>query len=170
MKTVLLKLIMILSFTGLINAQENRIFWDGGDWKRITALADHNPNMTYRIKAAYVNGVLDGRLFYYLKTWAVQQSFADSLYAETVDYLTTRELVNTLDIFYADPLNTYIPIPSAIIIATMYAERISLDLIDQYIKQTKFWINELQLNMEQEGWNKLLDEKLDKHLQKTRIE
>ncbi len=167
MKKLMLILLILLLILCVGTAQENRIFWDGGDWKRVASRADHNPELTYRIKAAYVNGALDGRLYYYLKTWAIKQAFADSLYSETVDYLTTRELVNSLDNFYADPLNSYIPVPSAIIVATMYAEQVSLEVIDQYIKQTKFWINELQLNMEREGWNELLDAKLDKHLKKT---
>ncbi len=167
MKPIIQSVCFILVLFALVSANDNRLFWDGGDWKRISSLADDNPEMTYRIKAAYVNGVLDGRLFYYLKTWAEQQAFADSLYSETVDYLSNRELVRSLDNFYADPLNNYVPLPSAIIISTMYAERVSLELIDAYVRQTKFWINELQLNMEKEGWNELLDDKLDKHLKKT---
>ncbi len=166
MKKFLFTLIVLVTMQLTMAQQHNRIFWDGGDWKRVSQLADHNPELTYRIKAAYLNGVLDGRLFYYLKTWSVEQGLADSLYAETVDYLTTRELVTAIDNFYKDPLHTYVPVPSAIIIATMYAERVPLEEIDQYVRQTKFWINELMLNMEHEGWNKLLDEKLDKHLKK----
>ncbi len=165
MKKIII-IVLLLVFALSIQAQENRIFWDGGDWKRLNQLTDHNPDMTYRMKAAYINGVLDGRLFYYLKTWSADQGLADSIYAETVDYLTTRELVTAVDNFYQDPLHSYVPVPSAIIIATMYAERMSLEEIDQYIRQTKFWINDLMLKMEEDGWNKLLDDKLDKHLQK----
>ncbi len=143
--------------------QQNRLFWDGGDWKRIEKLMDYNPDFTYRVKAAYVNGVLDGRLFYYLKTWAEKPEFADSLYAETIDYLSTKELVRALDNFYADPLNVYIPVPSAMIIANMYGERVPLKIIDAYIQQTKFWINDLMYKLEQEGYEELLNEKVMKH-------
>jgi hypothetical protein len=146
--------------------QQNRLFWDGGDWKRVAQLADHNPELTYRIKAAYVNGILDGRLYYYLKTWGVQPALADSLYRETVDYLSTRELVRSLDNFYQDPLNVYIPVPSAIIVANMYAERVPLKIIDSYVQQTKFWINDLMLRLEEEGYDRLLRDKLEKHIAK----
>ena len=62
-------LIVLVSFIiGLQGQQQNRLFWDGGDWKRVKQLADGNLEIEYRIKAAYVNGALDGRLFFYLKT------------------------------------------------------------------------------------------------------
>ncbi len=151
-----------------LNAQvQNRLFWDGGDWKRIAGLANNNPEMTYRIKAAYVNGVQDGRLFFYLKTWAEEQALADSLYGETIDYLSTRELVRSLDYFYADPLNVYVPLPSAMIIANMYAQRVPLNIVDAYVQQTKFWINDLLLRLEEESPAKLLQEKVEKHRQAT---
>lgn len=155
-----------LLVTVALNAQaQNRLFWDGGDWKRIADLANHNPEMTYRIKAAYVNGVQDGRLYFYLKTWAEEQALADSLYGETIDYLSTRELVRSLDNFYADPLNVYVPLPSAMIVANMYARRVPLNIIDAYIQQTKFWINDLMLRLEEESPAKLLQEKVEKHRQ-----
>ena len=58
---------------------------------------------------------LDGRLNYYLKTWSNDKELADEVFNETVDYLTIRELIKNLDYFYQDPLNRYIPIPSAIL-------------------------------------------------------
>lgn len=148
--------------------QRNRLFWDGGDWKRINQLADGNLNMEYRIKAAYVNGVLDGRLFFYLKTWSVEQGFADSLYAETIDYLSPREIVRSLDNFYADPIMVYVPVPSAMIIANMYGERIPLKIIDAYVQQTKFWINDLHLRMDEYSPAELLEGKHKKHLEKEK--
>ncbi|HBN45987.1 MAG TPA: hypothetical protein QGF08_05235 [Candidatus Marinimicrobia bacterium] len=150
----------------LFGQQQNRLFWDGGDWKRVKQLAGGDLEMEYRIKAAYVNGVLDGRLFFYLKTWSVEQGLADSLYAETIDYLSPRELVRSLDNFYADPLMVYVPVPSAMIIANMYAERIPLKIIDAYVQQTKFWINDLHLRMDEHSPAELLEEKHQKHLDK----
>lgn len=170
------QIIFLFLLIGLVSAQtagphpsqgqENRLFWDGGDWKRVGKLVDYNPKLEYTVKAAYVNGVLDGRLFYYLKTWAKQEGFADSLYAETVDYLDTRELVHSLDNFYEDPTQRFVPVPSAIIIANMQAERLPLKYIDEYTKQSKFWINELMYRMEIEGSADLLNEKVRKHLEK----
>lgn len=158
--------VLIILFAGLHGQQQNRLFWDGGDWKRVKQLAEGNLEMEYRIKAAYVNGVLDGRLFYYLKTWTVEQGLADSLYAETIDYLSPKEMVRSLDNFYADPLMVYVPVPSAMIIANMYGERIPLKIIDAYIQQTKFWINDLHLRLGEHSPAELLEEKHKKHREK----
>ncbi len=158
--------IFLFLIVALFSQQQNRLFWDGGDWKRVNQLAEGNPDMEYRIKVAYVNGVLDGRLFYYLKTWTVEQGLADSLYAETIDYLSPREMVRSLNNFYADPLMVYVPLPSAMIIANMYGERIPLKIIDAYVQQTKFWINDLHLRMEENSPAELLEEKHKKHREK----
>ena len=110
-----------LIFIAYLPAQQmDRLFWNGSDWRRLEKLAEYDPELTYMMKIAYINGVLDSRLFYYLKAWTMEDAFADSLYAETVDYLTPRELVKVLDNFYADPINGYIPLPSAIIISNMF--------------------------------------------------
>ncbi len=151
-------LLVSLSFS-----QENRLFWDGGDWKRVEQTAEYHPETGYAIKAAYVNGIQDGRLFYYLKNWADQKAYADSLYSDTVDYLTTRELVKSLDDFYADPYHVYIPVISAVIIVNMYGEQMPPQEIESYIQETKFWINQLMLDLEKEGATNLLDDKLKKH-------
>jgi hypothetical protein len=159
-------LILILIGMPLFGQQQNRLFWDGGDWKRVNQLAEGSQVMEYRIKAAYINGVLDGRLFYYLKTWSVEQGLADSIYAETIDYLSPRELVRSINNFYADPLMVYVPVASAMIIANMYGERIPLKIIDAYVQQTKFWINDLHLRMDENSPAELLDEKYKKHSEK----
>ena len=101
----------------------DRLFWNGSDWRRVEKVANYDPELTYMMKVGYINGVLDGRLFYYLKAWTMEHTFADSLYAETVDYLSPRELVKVLDNFYADPINGYIPLPSAIIICNITIEK-----------------------------------------------
>jgi len=167
MRTLISKLlILILTLIPLWGQHQNRLFWDGGDWKRVNQLAEGNLDVEYRIKAAYVNGVLDGRLFYYLKTWSVEQGLADSIYAETIDYLSPRELVHSLNNFYADPLMVYVPVTSAMIISNMYGERIPLKIIDAYIQQTKFWINDLHLRMDEHSPTELLEGKHKKHSEK----
>ena len=163
MKRILLILIIHIS---ILFSQENRLFWDGRDWNRISKNVEYNPELTYRIKTAYLNGVLDGRLLGYLKTWIYDEYLADQVFEETVDYLTPRELVKNLDNFYKDPVNGYIPIPSAIIIANMYAERIPIELIDKYILETKSWINNLSLNLDDLDYSKLLEDKYIKHYKK----
>ena len=67
-----------------------------------------------------------------------------------------------LDYFYNDPMNSYIPIPSAILIANMYAKRMNIENIDFYIKSTRKWINELALDLDTLNYSKLLEQKVTK--------
>ena len=160
MKQQFIIFITIFSFCA---AQQNRLFWDGRDWNRVVKTVDYSPENTFRVKKAYLDGALDGRLYGYLKTWAEDRRIADDVYGETVDYLSTRELIKSLDNFYEDPINSYIPVPSAIIIANMYAERIPVQLIEQYITFTRQWINELMLDLDTLNYSKLLEDKFIKH-------
>ena len=90
------------------------------------------------------------------------QDIADNVFSETVDYLTIRELIKNIDHFYKDPVNSYIPIPSAILIANMYAKRMSTEKIDFYTKSTRKWINELTLELDTLNYSKLLEQKVTK--------
>ncbi len=155
-------LAVVLWIQPIVGQHVNRLFWDGGDWNRVSKLVDYNPELETIVKSAYINGVLDGRLYYYLKTWAAQSVLADSLYGETVDYLTTRELVRSLDEFYTDPFNSYLPVPTAIVVANMYARRVPLPLIDEFVKQSRHWINELQYQLQLEGNAELLKQKQER--------
>ena len=58
---------------------------------------------------------------------------------------------------------TYVPVVSAIIIVHMEAEQVSKKTIDLYIDQTKFWINELTINMEKDKMHNLLNQKQKKY-------
>ena len=80
-----------------------------------------------------------------------------------MDYLTNRETIRQLDRFYDDRLMAYVPVVSAIIIVHMEAEQVSKKVIDLYVDQTKFWINQLTLDMEEEGMRNLLKQKQDKY-------
>jgi len=156
-------MIVLFLLNNLATSNENKLFWDGRDWNRITNSVDFNTQLTFKIKSAYLNGTLDGRLNYYLKTWSTNNELADKVFSETVDYLTIRELIKNLDYFYQDPLNRYIPIPSAILIANMYAERVPIENIELYIESTRRWINDLILNLDTLNYGKLLEDKLIKH-------
>ena len=156
-------MIVLFLLNNIATSNENKLFWDGRDWNRITNSVDFNTQLTFKIKSAYLNGALDGRLNYYLKTWSTNNELADEVFSETVDYLTIRELIKNLDHFYQDPLNRYIPIPSAILIANMYAERVPIENIELYIESTRRWINDLILNLDTLNYGKLLEDKLIKH-------
>ena len=156
----------LLYYLCIVNAQSNRLFWDGRDWNRVSKTVDYNTENTIRVKKAYLDGVLDGRLYGYLRTWAVDKKIADDVFSETVDYLNTRELIKSIDNFYEDPINGYIPVASAVIIANMYAERIPLVIIDEYTKFTRKWINELILELDTLNYSKVLEDKFLKHHRK----
>ena len=98
MKRLLIIILILIIYTPA--QQMDRLFWNGSDWKRTEKVANYDHELTYMMKVGYINGLLDGRLFYYLKAWTMEHAFADSLYAETVDYLSPRELVKVLDNFY----------------------------------------------------------------------
>ena len=154
--------LLVLNFNEVF-PKDNKLFWDGRDWNRVKKLANYNTNSEFIIKKAYLEGALDGRLFSYLKTWENDQNIADDVFSETVDYLSIRELIKNIDYFYNDPMNNYIPIPSAILIANIYAKRMNMDNIDFYIKSTRKWINELTLDLDTLNYSKLLEQKVIKH-------
>tara|TARA_B100001248_G_C27388854_1_gene461189 strand:- start:1655 stop:2176 length:522 start_codon:yes stop_codon:yes gene_type:complete len=150
-------------FFNLGYGNNNKLFWDGSDWNRVKKRSEYNINTEFIIKKAYLEGALDGRLFSYLKTWSQDQSIADDIFSETVDYLTLRELIKNIDHFYNDPLNNYIPIPSAIIIANMYAKRMNSENVDAYIRSTREWINSLNLDLDSLNYSEILKQKSIKY-------
>ena len=158
--------LFIITICSVVYSQKNKLFWDGTDWNRVKKLANYNSKAEFIIKKSYLEGALDGRLFGYLKTWEEDKNIADRVFAETVDYLTIRELIKNIDYFYNDPINNYIPLPSAIIIANMYAKRIEINNVDLYIKHTRKWINELMLDLDTLNYTKLLKEKNMKYYEK----
>ena len=156
-------LFLLVLYFNEVFPKDNKLFWDGRDWNRVKKTVDYNTNYEFIIKKAYLEGALDGRLFSYLKTWENDKDIADNVFSETVDYLTLRELIKNIDYFYNDPINSYIPIPSAILIANMYAKRMNMDNIDFYINSTRKWINDLTLDLDTLNYSKLLKEKVIKH-------
>ena len=143
----------------LLNAQENRIFWDGRDWNNIRKNANYDNTLEYKIKSTYVNGVLDGRLYGYLKTWSKNATLANEVFGESADYLSVREVIKSLNYFYEDPLNSYIPIPSAIIIANLYGQRVPVNIIEKYIQDSRDWVNSLVLELDTLDYSRLIEEK-----------
>ena len=159
-------IILIVIISSETIAKENKLFWDGRDWNRVLKSVDYNTSACFKIKTAYLHGALDGRLYAYLKIWKKDQGLADDIFSETVDYLSNRELIKNIDYFYEDPLNSYVPVPSAILIANMYAERIAIETIESYIESTRNWINNLVLDLDTLNYSRLLEDKWIKHHEK----
>ena len=149
----------IILFVVSINAQENRIFWDGREWNNIRKNANYDNTLEYKIKSTYVNGVLDGRLYGYLKTWSKNATLANEGFGESADYLSVREVIKSLNYFYEDPLNSYIPLPSAIIIANLYGQRVPINIIEKYIQDSRDWVNSLVLELDTLDYSRLIEEK-----------
>ena len=156
-------LILLISIFCLCIAQENRLFWDGREWNSIKKQDQYVDKMENKIKSTYINGVLDGRLYGYLKTWSENAMLANDVFGEQVDYLTVRETVKSLNHFYEDPLNSYIPIPSAIVIANLYGKRFPLAVIEKYIKDSRDWVNSLTLELDTLDYSELIEEKYLKY-------
>ena len=159
MRIFILIIILATSIHSQILEKQNKLLWDGTDWNNIPITVSNNPEMTNKIKSSYLNGILDGRLYYYLKAWGEKQSFSDSLYGDRIDYMTRREIIRQLNRFYEDPLMSYVPVVSAMIIVHMQTEQISKKVINAYIKQTKYWINQITLDMQSRGMHNILKEK-----------
>ena len=159
------KFIIIIIFLSNTTAfgQENRLFWDGRDWNGIRKTSSYDDALEYKIKSTYINGALDGRLYGYLKTWSKNATLANEAFGESVDYLSVREVIISLNHFYKDPLNSYIPIPSAIVIANLYGQRVPIDIIEKYIKDSREWVNSLVLELDTLDYSRLIEEKYLKH-------
>ena len=70
--------------------------------------------------------------------------------------------------FYKDNLMNYVPVVSAIIIVHMQAEQVPRKVIDQYVDQTKFWINQLTLDMQSRGMREIIKDKQQRSIQSNR--
>ena len=156
-------IIYIILYMTISFAQENRLFWDGREWNNIRKTSNYDDLLEYKYKSTYINGVLDGRLYGYLKTWSKNATLANETFGESVDYLSVREVITSLDHFYEDPLNSYIPIPSAIVIANLYGQRVPIDIIEKYIKDSRDWVNSLVLELDTLDYSRLIEEKYLKH-------
>ena len=162
------KIIVIFNITfSMIIAQENRLFWDGRDWNNLRKRSNFIDEFEYKLKSTYLNGILDGRLYGYLKTWSENPTLANEVFGEHVDYLTVRETIKSLDFFYQDPLNSYIPVPSAVVIANLYGKRVPVNIIDKYIKDSRDWVNTLTLELDTLSYSRLIEQKYLKYKNKN---
>ena len=165
MKTTIIIIVLLELLFSQIIEKQNKLLWDGIDWKNVSIRTNGDSESTFRVKSAYLNGVLDGRLYYYLKSWGEKQAFADSIYGDRVDYMTPRETIRQLDRFYRDNLMNYVPVVSAIIIVHMQAEQVPRKVIDQYVEETKSWINQLILDMQSRGMREIIKDKQQRSIE-----
>ena len=160
-----LLIIVGFAFVLLYGQRQNRVLWDGSDWNRIAIQMNQESELIYRIKAAHINGLFDGRLYYYLKAWEVEPVLAEGTYDDPLDLLQHKELIKALDKFYTDPKHYTIPVISAIIIANMRIGGIPEPVVYKYIEETRFWINSMITDIDSMSVE-IIAAKLDKHLSK----
>ena len=158
-------IIVGFAFVLLCGQRQNRVFWDGSDWNRIAIQMNQESESIYRVKAAHINGLLDGRLYYYLKAWEVEPVLAEDAYDDPLDLLRHKELIKALDNFYSDLKHNTIPVISAIIIANMRIGGITEPVVYKYIEETRFWANSMKADIDSMSVE-ILAAKLDKHLSK----
>ena len=165
MKQILSIIILSSLLICQVIEKQNKLLWDGSDWEEISKRAYGNSESVYRIKSAYLNGVLDGRLYYYLKAWEVEPVLAEGTYDDPLDLLQHKELIKVLDKFYTDPKHYTIPVISAVIIANMRIGGIPEPVVYKYIEETRFWINSMITDIDSMSVE-IIAAKLDKHLSK----
>ena len=88
-------------------------------------------------------------------------------YREADPRFETMAHEDLLDYFYEDPLNSYIPVPSAIIIANLYGKRIPINIIEKYIKDSRDWVNTLTLELDTLNYSRLIEDKYLKYKAKN---
>ena len=161
------RLLIVVGFAVVLlcGQRQNRVFWDGSDWNRISIQMNQETESIYRVKAAHINGLLDGRFYFYLKAWEVEAVLAEDVYDDPLDLLQHKELIKALDKFYSDPKHNTIPVISAIIIANMRIGGISEPVVYRYIEETRFWANSMKADIDSMAVE-ILAAKLDKHLSK----
>ena len=64
-------------------------------------------------------------------------------------------------------MNSYIPVPSAIIIANLYGKRVPINIIEKYIKDSRDWVNTLTLELDTLNYSKLIEDKYLKYKDKN---
>ena len=153
-------LLVVLFFSAGLLAQDQKLFWDGHDWVRLTERTAGDPQVTYLTKSSYLNGLQDGRLYDYYKLWPADSLLVtEHLKPELDDYLSTAELIRTLDSFYNEPLKRYIPVASAVLIVNMIAQGQPPSVIEEYTRLSKEWINSLMLEIQNQDRFEMMREK-----------
>ncbi|MCH7939274.1 MAG: hypothetical protein IID13_05970 [Candidatus Marinimicrobia bacterium] len=69
-------ILAILCLAAWAPSQTTRLLWNGYDWQRIDRLTAEYPEYRQPLKRAYVQGLLDAKLYYFLQSWAVDTADA----------------------------------------------------------------------------------------------
>jgi len=145
MKKKIVLLMMILA--GISLSQEKKLFWDGYDWHKIAKITAERPEYAFWIKSAYLNGLYDSKSYYRLNFAGTPCAACDSLFNDWLQPTNNRRMIAGLDMFYEDVSHRYLPIPLAAMATVMIQLGRSKSEIDQFVKKSKQWINELTIEV-----------------------
>lgn len=134
---------MVMLCISSVSAQQ-KLFWDGYDWQRIDRITAEYPEYRMPIKLAYLDGMLNTKLYYYLITYAADAKVADTVFADFLNHVSPEELVHGTDQFYKDPTNLYLPVISALFVTSITAAGLPDSVIAGYKRDSRQWINNLE--------------------------
>ncbi len=147
----MMKLLLIATaLTTMMMAQSTKLLWDGYDWQRIDRLTREYPEFGGPMKRAYVQGLLNGKLYYYLQAAALDSVRAEAVFRDYLNRFAIDELVRGTDQFYQDPANLYLPVVNALAITSLRAMGFPDSVVTDYDRATRDWINGLTLLIEGE--------------------
>ncbi len=137
-------ILIILCLAAWAPSQTVRLLWNGYDWQRIDRLTTEYPEYRQPLKRAYVQGLLDAKLYYFLQGWAVDTADAGAIFRDYLNRFTVDELVRGTDMVYQDPANRYLPVISALSITTVRATGLSDSVVAEYTQACRDWISTLE--------------------------
>jgi hypothetical protein len=137
-------ILAVLCLAAWAPSQTTRLLWNGYDWQRIDRLTAEYPEYRQPLKKAYVQGLLDAKLYYFLQGWAVDTADAGVIFRDYLNRFTVDELVRGADMVYQDPANLYLPVISALSIATVRSTGLSDSVVAEYTQACRDWISTLE--------------------------
>jgi len=141
----MIRLILImLCLASWAPGQTTRLFWNGYDWQQIDRFTEEYPEYRLPMKRAYVQGLLDGKLYYFLQAWPADSAGARVIFQDYLNRFTVDQLVRGTDMVYQDPANRYLPVLSALAITTLRASGFPDSTVAEYTQASRDWINTLE--------------------------
>jgi len=136
---------IVLALAASLAAQTPKLVWDGYDWQKIDRLTAEYPEYNRPFKRAYVQGLLDGKLYYYLQVLASDSVTANESFRDYLSRFSIDELVRGADEFYRDPAHLYLPVVTALAITALQAMGYPDSVVADYTEASRDWINWLTL-------------------------
>ncbi len=138
-------LILVLLPAAILTAQSPKLFWDGYSWQEMDRITREYPEYRMPLKRAYVQGVLNGKLYDYLQVWVADSALAEAVFQDYLSRFTLDEIIRGTDTFYRDPANLYLPVISALMITSLRAMGFPDSVVMDYTQACRDWVNRLTM-------------------------